>query len=45
MAKLPPARFLFYVQPVKILAHSDIVAKNNEIAPGEIFVSDQPVKF
>jgi hypothetical protein len=29
----------------QILAHSDTVAKNDEIAPYEIFVSDRPVKF
>ena len=42
MTKLQIFRFLSTCQ---ILAYSDTVPKNDEIAPGAVFVSDQPVKF
>jgi hypothetical protein len=44
MTKLP-LRYFCTQSICQILAHFDIVAKNDEIAPGAIFVSDQPSKF
>jgi hypothetical protein len=44
MTKFPPAGFCFQLI-CQILAHTDTVAKNDEIATGTIFVSDQSVKF
>jgi hypothetical protein len=44
MTKLPRLDFCFLLI-CQILAHSDTVAKNDEIATGAIFVSDQSVKF
>jgi hypothetical protein len=44
MTKLPRRDFCFR-SAGQILTHYDTVAKNDEIAPGAIFVSDQPVKF
>jgi hypothetical protein len=40
----PPRDFCFR-STSQILSHFDTVAKNDEIAPGAIFISDQPVKF
>jgi hypothetical protein len=44
MTKLPLRSFSFRFT-CQILAHSDTVAKNDEIAPGAIFIFDQPAKF
>jgi hypothetical protein len=40
-----PQRDFCFRSISQILAHSDTVSKNDQIAPGAIFVSDQSVKF
>jgi hypothetical protein len=40
-----PRRDFCFRSISEISVHSDTVAKNDEIAPGAIFVSDQPAKF
>jgi hypothetical protein len=44
MTKFTPARFLFPINQSNF-SPFDTVAKNDEIAPGAIFVSDQSIKF
>jgi hypothetical protein len=40
-----PRRDFCFWSTCQVFAHSDTVAKNDEIAPGAIFLSDQSVKF
>jgi hypothetical protein len=44
MTKLP-LRDFYFRSTCQISAHYDTVEKNDEIAPGAIFISDQPTKF